>query len=145
MTLVKWNNRQTAFEDINQWFNLLTDDDCFNQSPKTENWEPNVEIFQHIDHYSIQAELAGLNKKDVSIVLVDDLLKITGERKAIPKENNSKNMYSHIDYGTFYKSLRLPENIIENEISAKMENGILQIIIPLAKPILPETKKIMIN
>jgi len=54
-------------------------------------------------------------------------------------------MYSHIDYGTFYKSLRLPENIIENEISAKMENGILQIIIPLAKPILPETKKIMIN
>ena len=69
----------------------------------------------------------------------------TNKFKAIIKDNNSKNMFSHINYGTFHKSFRLPENTLNNKISAKMENGILQIIIPVSKPVLQEAKTIKIN
>ena len=46
MTLVKWNNRPTVFDDINQWFNLVTDDFYLNQEYKSNEWNPNFEISQ---------------------------------------------------------------------------------------------------
>ena len=144
MTLVKWNNKPSLFNDINNWFNMITDDFYNEQQFSSENWVPNFDVIRNKDHYLVQGELAGLNKKDISIVIINDTLKITGER-SINKNGESNNMYSQINYGTFEKSYQLPENILESKITAKMENGFLQINIPIAEPVLPESKKIKIN
>lgn len=145
MTLVKWNNNPAVFENINQWFDLITDDNVLNQEYSTKKWEPNFELYQNNNHYLIQAELAGLNKEDISIEVIDNMLKISGERKEISGEDKSKNIYSHIRYGEFNESFKLTENVLDNKISAKMEDGILKVTIPIAEPVLPESKKIMIN
>ena len=144
MTLVKWNNKPSLFNDINNWFNMIADDFYNEQQISSENWVPNFNVIRNKDHYLVQGELAGLNKKDISIEIIDDKLKITGER-SINKNGESNNMYSQINYGTFEKSYQLPENILEAKITAKMENGFLQINIPIAEPVLPESKKIKIN
>ena len=144
MTLVKWNNKPSIFHDINNWFNMITDDFYNEQQFSSENWVPNFDVIRNKDHYLVQGELAGLNKKDISIEIIDDKLKITGER-SINKNGESNNMYSQINYGTFEKSYQLPETILGSKITAKMEKGFLQINIPIAEPVLPESKKIKIN
>jgi len=145
MTLVKWNNRPTVFDDINQWFNLATDDFYLNQEYKSNEWNPNFEISQEKDHYLIIAELAGINKKDISIETAEDMIKISGERKEKNDDNINNNFYSNIKYGLFSKSYKLPENVLENKISAEMKNGILYITIPTAKPVIPKTNLIKIK
>lgn len=145
MTLVKWNNQTSIFEDFNQWFNLITHDNFQNNIENNTNWEPNFDIFQNDDDYIIKSELAGLAKKDVNIEIDGELLKISGERKFEFKNENSNHQFHGINYGNFEKSYRLPEDVLIDKISAKMDNGILLITIPTIKPAIPVTKKIKIN
>ena len=97
------------------------------------------------DQYIINAEMAGLNKKDINIEIDGELLRISGERKSVYRDNSYTNRFSEINYGSFVKSFRLPENTMEDKISAKMKDGILLITIPITKPAMPDTKKIKIN
>ncbi|MBC8198363.1 MAG: Hsp20/alpha crystallin family protein [Candidatus Marinimicrobia bacterium] len=145
MTLVKWNNQPSIFEDINQWFNLITYDNNQNNFQLNANWEPNFEIIQNDDDYIIKSELAGLAKKDVNIEIDGELLKISGERKSEFKNENSNHQFHKISYGSFEKSYRLPDDALIDKISAKMDNGILVITIPTIKPVKSVTKKIKIN
>ena len=145
MTLVKWNNRPSIFNDINHWFNQITDDYYNDQMNLNKNWDPNFEVLKHKDCYLVIAELAGLTKDDIHIDLIENNLKISGERKAKKDENLPGNSFSEINYGLFEKSFTLPENVLENKISAKMEDGLLKIKIPTVKPVLPETKRINIS
>lgn len=146
MTLVKWNNTALISDNLNQWFNLVTNDVYQNDLHINDKWTPNFEIMQNNDHYIINAEIAGLSKKDITIEIDGELLKISGERSSVYNNDDAyTNRYSEINYGSFIKSFRLPENTMENKISAKMNNGILFITIPTIKPVIPETKKIKIN
>ena len=145
MTLVKWKKAPSIFDDINQWFNLVTKDVYQNNLQINDKWTPNFEIMQNNDQYIINAEMAGLSKKDINIEIDGELLKISGERNSVYNDESYSNRYSEINYGSFVKSFRLPENAIENKISAKMKDGILLITIPITKSVMPDTKKIKIN
>ena len=145
MTLVKWRNTPSIFDDINQWFNLVTNDVYQNNLQINDKWTPNFEIMQNNDQYIINAEMAGLSKKDINIEIDGELLKISGERNSVYNDESYSNRYSEINYGSFVKSFRLPENAMENKISAKMKDGILFITIPIIKQVIPDTKKIKIN
>ena len=145
MTLVKWRKAPSIIDDINQWFNLVTTDVYGNDLQINDKWTPNFEIMQNNDQYIINAEMAGLSKKDINIEIDGELLKISGERNSVYNDESYSNRYSEINYGSFVKSFRLPENAMENKISAKMKDGILFITIPTIKPIIPDTKKIKIN
>ena len=145
MTLVKWRKAPSIFDDINQWFNLVTADVYRNDLQINDKWTPNFEIMQNNDQYIINAEMAGLSKKDINIEIDGELLKISGERNTVYNDESYTNRYSEINYGSFVKSFRLPENTMENKISAKMKDGILFITIPTIKQVIPDTKKIKIN
>ena len=145
MTLVKWNNRPSIFNDINHWFNQITDDYYNDQMIINKNWAPNFEVLKQKDHYLVIAELAGLTKDDINIELIENNLKISGERKTNKDDNLLGSSFSQINYGSFEKSFTLPEDVLENKITAKIEDGLLKIKIPTAKPVLPEIKRINIS
>ena len=145
MTLVKWNNKPSLINDINSWFNTITNDFHNNQINFNNNWDPNFDVIKEDGYYILIAELAGLNKKDVNIEIIEDILKISGKRKSNDNIHSPRNIYSQIDYGSFEKSFTLPGDVLENKIFATMENGILKIKIPIVKPVLPKLKKIKIN
>ena len=145
MTLVKWKKAPSIFDDINQWFNLVTTDVNRNDLQINDKWTPNFEIIQNNDQDIINVEMAGLSKKDINIEIDGELLKISGERNSVYNDESYSNRYSELNYGSFVKSFRLPENAMENKISAKMKDGILFITIPTIKQVIPDTKKIKIN
>ena len=145
MTLVKWRQAPSMIDNINQWFNLVTSDVYRNDLQINDKWTPNFEIMQNNDQYIINVEMAGLSKKDINIEIDGELLKISGERNSVYNDESYSNRYSEINYGSFVKSFRLPENAMENKISAKMKDGILFIAIPTIKKVIPDTMKIKIN
>ena len=91
---------------------------------------PRVDISETEFDYNLDVELPGIDQKDIDVKIDDNILTIKGkkEQKAETKE---KNYYTReIYYGSFQRSISLPNNIKADAVDAKYENGILHITIP---------------
>jgi HSP20 family protein len=88
----------------------------------------------------VEAEMPGMNCKDLDISLNGDLLTIRGEKKQEKKSKKGDYYCSERAYGKFSRSVRLPVNVKhESEIKASYKDGIVRVEIPKA-----ETKTIQI-
>ncbi len=106
-------------------------DDFFNDSLTNglqNNYSPKVDISETNSSFDFNIAVPGLNKNELSIEINKGQLKISGERKF----NDEKNNYHSIEngYGKFSRSFQLPEDIIEEKISASHKNGMLKVSIP---------------
>ena len=69
---------------------------------------------------------------------------ISGEKEKVHTKNDTSNYYE-LSYGKFSRSFRLPEDVLSDEISAKMKDGILAVFVPRMEQVKPESKKIKIK
>ena len=143
MKLIKWIDRPTILMDeVNHWLDSLSVDTPINFYNKSTSWVPQFEVREIDDSYQIFAELPGMNKKDINVEVIDGNLTISGEKSNSDKD---KKHYSEISYGKFNRNFNLPEDVLPDEVSAKMKDGILAIYIPKMEQIKSEVKKISIK
>ncbi len=76
---------------------------------------------------TIEAELPGVEEKDVSVILTNGILTIKGEKKQNKEETNENYYLAERSYGAFERSLRLPETIDQAKIEAKFDKGVLKV------------------
>lgn len=124
------------FDDFTRGFPTLADTGPAKLMPSVDVTETDKEI-------EITAELPGLEEKDVQINLSDNLLTIRGEKKA-EKEQKDKN-YRIVErsYGSFERTLELPEGINAEAIKANISKGVLKVTLP--KPVPAQSKKIEVK
>ena len=91
---------------------------------------PKVDILEDEKGYELHVAVPGMSKEDFKIDLNDNLLIVSGERKfsSEKKEGNIRSLETQ--FGTFSRSFALPENVDVAGISAKYNNGILEITVP---------------
>jgi len=95
---------------------------------------PATNIYE--DEWSYRYELAtpGFLKNDLNIELDNSVLIIRGERKNTNKKENGEYIAKEYHANKFYRSFNLPENVVGDEIHAKVDNGITTLFIPKEKP-----------
>jgi len=136
MTLVKWN---PAGNMLHCRENLLEDffkTDRF-YTPSRENWYPVVDVNEDDEGYHFQMELPGLTKEDVKISFKDDVLLVSGEKKAEQKEDKKNYHYFERRFGKFERAFRINSDVIVDKIDASFKDGVLMIDLPkaeIAKP-----------
>jgi HSP20 family protein len=103
---------------------------------EAELWAPPLEVEQKEGKFIVTAELPGLAKEDVKVEVLEDALVIEGERKRVKEEKEEGFYRSERYYGKFYRSIPLPKGAKPEEIKAELNNGILEVVIPVpeAKP-----------
>ena len=92
---------------------------------------PNVDVSSTDKEYNISVEVPGVDEKDVKLELTNDgQLTISGEKKQ-EKEQKDKNYYRvERSYGSFQRTLSLPEDASRDNINASFRNGVLTITCP---------------
>ncbi|HXE79646.1 MAG TPA: Hsp20/alpha crystallin family protein [Vicinamibacterales bacterium] len=90
-------------------------------------WTPPIEMFQKGDKLVIRTELPGIRKEDVSVEVADDMVTIQGERREEHKEEREGFYRSELSYGSFYRSIPLPEGAIAESAEATFKDGVLEI------------------
>lgn len=75
----------------------------------------------------IEAEVPGVEEKDITVTLANGVLTIAGEKKTEREEKKDNYYLSERSFGSFKRSLRLPDTIDEEKIDAHVENGVLRI------------------
>ena len=144
MTLIKWVNRPTLMNEIGSIFDSLSADSPINFYNNNITWVPQFETHEDDNSYQIFAELPGVSKKKLDIEISDGLMVISGEKEKNHTKNDASD-YSELSYGKFSRSFKLPDDILSDEISAKMKDGILAVFVPRMEQVKPESKKIKIK
>jgi HSP20 family protein len=88
---------------------------------------PQLDVRENTKSIVIEAELPGVEEKDVSVSLANGVLTIKGEKKH-EKEEKGENYYlSERSFGSFERSIRLPDTIDDAKVEAKFDKGVLKV------------------
>jgi HSP20 family protein len=99
----------------------------------TAMWTPYVEVFEKADELVVRAELPGLKKEQIKVEIADGELTISGERRE-EEEKKEKDFYrSERKYGSFLRTIGLPEGATLEKATATVKDGVLEVKIPVAK------------
>ena len=126
MSLIKWkplNNEIDTFDNfIDQFFNDLSIDPRFslmNTNSVSNYYNENEK------EYYLTMDIPGMSKDDIEVTFDSNRLKISGQRKY--------DKYDSYQYGKMEKTFSVPNNVEADKISAKIDNGVLKVLLPKAK------------
>ena len=104
----------------------------------TTTWSPAVDIYETENEIQVQAELPGVDRKDIALNLEKNVLTLKGERR-FEKETKQEN-YHRIEraYGGFSRSFSIPAIVDEEKIRADYKDGILKIALPKKEQVKPK-------
>ncbi|HZW29481.1 MAG TPA: Hsp20/alpha crystallin family protein, partial [Isosphaeraceae bacterium] len=93
-------------------------------------WSPQVEVFRPDDRLVIRADLPGLSRDDVQVEVTDDAVTIRGERRQEHEERREGDFQSERSYGSFLRSIPLPEGVAADQAAANFHDGVLEVTMP---------------
>lgn len=132
MTLVRFNpNRVLA--NVTRDFDAIVD--SFFRAPLFRgsadgSFMPRVDITEDKDSVTLQAELPGMEKDEIRVVVEDGVLIISGEHKQKSEEKDRDFVRTERAYGSFSRSFTLPDYVDAEKISADYKDGLLNIALP---------------
>jgi HSP20 family protein len=103
-----------------------------------------ADIIETKNEYKVLLDMPGIEEKDIDMSLDNGLLKITEKKEHLSEIKDTTIHSIERNYGSFTKTLRLPENILEDEIKAHFKNGVLELLLPKSEEAKKEIKKIKI-
>lgn len=106
---------------------------------------PLVDIFEDGNNVVVKAEVPGMRKEDIEVLLTDDIITISGHKKV--EEKVEKKDYYRVErsFGNFTRRLRLPAEVESDKARASFKEGVLEIVIPKVKSVLDRRKKIRVG
>ena len=135
-------------EEIDRMFDTFFQD--FPSMPgllqgKERGFMPRVNVIEKEKEIRIEAELPGIEEKDLEINIDNGMLTISGEKKS-EKEDRKDNYYMmERSYGAFRRQLPLPAETDRDHVKAEFKNGVLSITVPKTEEAKSKVKKIPIN
>ncbi|MBT4163097.1 MAG: Hsp20/alpha crystallin family protein [Gammaproteobacteria bacterium] len=128
----------TALNQINRELNRVFDDrPITGQLVDSTIWKPQVDICENANSFKVIADVPGVDPKDIEISLHNGLLTIRGERKTDTEVEEDKFSRRERVRGTFSRQFNLPDSADAQTVSARSENGVLEVTIPKAKKARP--------
>lgn len=107
-------------------------DDFFDEALNLTSgrFTPGMNVYETEDTFELTMELPGMKKENIDISIENNMLNISGERKATREEDGRTYHRVESRFGTFSRNLPLPYNVDDEEIEASYDNGVLTVNIP---------------
>jgi HSP20 family protein len=148
MALIRWDptgELNSLQSEVNRLFNAFFDVPAggSNGGAALRRWVPAMDLVETGDHFVLRADLPGLAEGEVAIEVEDRVLTISGERKAEHDDRGEGYYRVERAFGSFARSLTLPEGVDPESVEASFDRGVLEVRIP--KPEERKPRKVAIN
>ena len=148
MALIRWEPARelaTIQNEMNRLFGTFFDEPGRGASTgqAVRRWIPAMDLIETENDFILRADLPGLSEDDVNIEFEDNVLTISGERKAQHEER--KDGYFRVEraFGSFSRALTLPEGVDPDKVQAHFDRGVLEVTVP--KPEQRKPRKVTIS
>lgn len=118
-----------------------TDEENWPEEDLEEEGQLSIDVYQTPSTIVVKSTIAGVTPEDIDISINNDMLTIRGKRHLEKEINEQDYLFRECYWGSFSRSIILPVEIEADRIEAEMENGVLSVTLPKAKP----TKQISIK
>jgi len=110
---------------------------------QSQNWVPSLDVWETPSEVVYAFDLPGIREEQITIEVKDETLTISADREKT--EETSENGFYRFErrYGTFARAVGLPQGVDQDNISARYENGVLEVRVP--KPEEQKPKKIELS
>ena len=146
MALIRWEPTRelgTIQSEMNRLFNSFFDTPTQSNGASFRRWIPAMDLVETDDSFVLKADLPGLAEADVNVELDDNVLTISGERKAEHEDRKAGYYRVERSYGSFRRSLTLPEGVDAESVKATFDKGVLEVSVP--KPAQQTPRKVQIT
>ncbi|MBD3421065.1 MAG: Hsp20 family protein [Chitinivibrionales bacterium] len=139
--------RDRALPSVSSMFSDFFNDPFFAMSNRDISgamW-PSIDIVEEKNNYIIRADVPGVDKKDIDVSVLGDVLIIKGEKREESKQ--SEEGYNHLEraYGSFQRSFTLPDYVDKDNVDAKFKNGVLELSLKKNGEPQPSAKRVEIK
>jgi HSP20 family protein len=143
--LMRWSPVGSAallHREVDDLFNRILGDGADEYRPA---WVPAIETYTRDGQLGVRVALPGVDPKEVEVSVTDDVLTIRGERKLEKESKEGGYFRRELAYGTFQRTLGLPEGVDVSKVSAKYANGMLEVTMPTPRSAAPKRVDIQIE
>jgi HSP20 family protein len=133
MALVRWEPMRELDSlqgDMNRLFDRFFEGGRTANGSTARRWIPAMDLVETEDHLVLRGDLPGMTEDDVNIEIKDNVLTVSGERKAEHEDKGEGYHRVERSFGTFSRSLSLPHGVDPERVEAEFENGVLEVRIP---------------
>lgn len=133
MALVRWEpvrELDTLQGEVNRLFDTFFGGPTGGNGGRTRRWVPAMDLIETEDALILNADLPGLDRDDVSIEVKDNVLTVSGNREAEHTEKADGYYRVERAFGSFSRSLALPEGVDADKVKASFDKGVLEVTIP---------------
>jgi HSP20 family protein len=114
-------------------------------APEPAPWFPKVDVFQRDNHLITRVDLPGVKKENVTVEVAAGQLTLSGERKRETSEQKDQMFRSEREYGSFFRTVPLPEGVRAEDIKATFAEGVLEVSMPLPARLNTEPQRVQID
>jgi HSP20 family protein len=142
-TLVRWEpfRELTSLQnEMGRWMSGLLEGNG-GRTPQT--WVPALDVWETPTEVVYAFDLPGIPEDDISIEVKDETLTVSAERSKTEEASDNGFYRFERRYGSFARAVGLPQGVDQDHISARYENGVLEIRVP--KPEEAKPKKIALS
>lgn len=103
-----------------------------------KDWMPALDVIDSENEVTIKAEVPGMAAKDVNVSITGNMLTLSGQKDE-SKEEKGENFYvSERRFGSFQRSIELPDGVDADKVSAEQTNGVLTVKVPKLRSAKPK-------
>ncbi len=94
-------------------------------------WAPRIDLVREKDRMVLRADLPGIKPEEVEITVEDGILHVSGKHEESKEEKAKHYLRRERRYGSFSRSLALPDGVDPERIEAGFSDGVLEVTIPV--------------
>ena len=113
--------------------------------PSAQGMTPTLDVKENEKEITVKADLPGMDEKDINLTIHNGLLSLRGEKKSEHTDERDNYHVMERSYGSFQRSIRLPDTIDEDKAEARFDKGVLTITLPKRPETVSAQKKIEIK
>jgi HSP20 family protein len=97
---------------------------------RTPHWQPRADVYRHPGGWLVKFDLAGVRPEDITIEVQGPRLTLRGTRRDCSLEHGCRCYQMEISYSHFERSIQLPCDLEQAELSTEYRDGMLLVYIP---------------
>ena len=106
---------------------------------------PTLDVKENEKEIVVKADLPGMDEKDINLTIHNGVLSLRGEKKSEHTDERENYHVMERSYGSFQRSIRLPDTIDEDKAEARFDKGVLTISLPKRPETVSAQKRIQIK